>query len=566
MASAAISAEAVGSLPMSSSFEQSMSMAELEETDVPSPLSSVTPSPPTASLTLLTNQSGLYRASSRAPQTGVSFSLDRSHPASPSSSQSTSHLATDGGLQQPQQQSIAVEDGSAGSQSAFPFRPLRSKVAPIFLPRRSDAKATDAASSTDAARHTRTASAIRLAGEEISVHSLTSSPHSRKGRSRLPPLPAQPTASLVTQQAPQSQPAERRGHGRQLSLTSTAASLVTASSVLTAPTVLGAQPDTEQPADGTKQRTDDAKITIAAQLVSGPSTTHSAAAVSLSANLRHSVSSSPAVVSSPSTASTATVSSSACAPAPSSSHAPLSTPLSASTGFTASEVGSPSGLQAGAVVQSLTAKKPAVRQPPADDGSASSCGCFAALMTAFRSTARHADSSSTVHREVASSRRKAKAVVDRAGEAAGRGPPPRQRVWSDHPKYAFELTPPPLMLHRPPAALPRCQSVPALLPSAIVQPSDQDQLKQLRLAIRRSFSQALSSKQQHAQMPESWRRHWAQNSSRRDSGNMSDRASARASTTADLLRRMPTALRLHMQQGMNNSAHDSPLCTDRSVV
>ena len=117
------------------------------------------------------------------------------------------------------------------------------------------------------------------------------------------------------------------------------------------------------------------------------------------------------------------------------------------------------------------------------------------------------------------------------------------------------------MLQRPLPLL-RCQSFPTLLPSAVLQMSEQAKLKQLRLAIRRSFSGAVSSRQQHAQMPQSWRRQLGQyNTSQRNSTT----DSGRGSTTADLFRRMPTALRLHMQLPADNSMQNSPLGTDRTV-
>ena len=524
---------------------------------MPSPLSAVSPS--ICVLPVLTSSPVLYRASSRAPQIGLSVSVDASHQPSPSaSSQSPSANSVDASVAPPSKQSSTVSTEPADSRAALPFRRDRSKVTPgpIFLPKRADAAdSVEAALSQAAPSQERTSSGIRLAGDDMSVHSLTSSPRSIKGRSRLPPLSSLPAPTHTTNQSLQPQQAQRIVHVLRLSVTApfTPSSATDAASAAT-----DSNSSETQMAQGTSEPTthcvadhQPTAVTdiapVAPQHTINPSTMPLAPPATLSVPLPSAVAS-PLLLSHSSSSTSSSTSTSTSHPSDVTPTATATATLSASTCTTAAGSSSPSAAKGATTRPVPTATKHTTPQPPSDEQhtARSTCGCFTALLAIFASKPNKPTLPTT---QLVSFKRK------RTASAAP------QRVWSDNPKYAYELTPPPLMLQRPPA-IPRCLSAPTLLPSAVVQSSEQGKLKELRLAIRRSFSGAVSSRHQHSQMPDTLRRRLgAYNSSQRDSITRSDRGS----TTADLLRRMPSALRLHMQLPVDNSAQNSPLITDRAI-
>ena len=510
----------------------------MEEARGSPPLSAVSPS--VLAQSAAANAAVLYRASSRAPQLGLTVSADGSHPPSPNNSPSTSTV--DRAIQP--QQSTPHSTNVAESRSAFSFRSQRNKVTPgpIFLPKKGELDAAaDSNSSSAASLHERTGSGIRLAGGELSVHSLTVSPRSVKGRTKLPALSSFSTASHLSRPPQQ---AELIASVAQLPLNALT-NVAVAASDFAAVVDPNAAHQTQQSFQHQPAAAVDA-ITAASQQVANLSAASATAPATVSKLIP-----SPAHSLPPSCTLSTSIAPSLTST--SDSGVAVSAKFSASTCTTAAGSSPPCAVTAATVrASATTAASPRLHQQSAQDERTTSCGCFTALFASFASKPTKPAPLST---QLIPPNKQPAAAAD-----------VKERVWSDHIRYAYELTPPPLMLKRPPV-LPRSQSFPALLPSAMLQLSEQANLQQLRRALRRSFSGAVSSRQQRARMPHTLRRRLGQHNS---SPGGSVTRSEQQSTTADLLRRMPTALRAYFnlpsdRTAVHSSAQDSPLFTDRAM-
>ena len=485
-------------------------------------------------LPILPAASSLYRASSRTPQVVSTNSGDVCVVAP----------------RQPAAVASSAPGESRGRQ--------RNKVAPgpIFLTKKSG----EAGGSTNvtvglpagASAHERTSSGLRLAGDDVGVYSITTTPRSVKGRSRLPPLSASNSFSTSDAQPQQQQQADGNLLSLRQALTSipapainiTAAFASSSASTSTAATEQSTQPAQRQQLLSLQQAltsippTPSTSTSAVAVVPSDTASTLLAPPVAqfvTTAATTSSVKSLPALLSASSSAS---------------SDFALAEP-SASTCTTSAGSHSPSAAKGALKRPRPVSNEQRVQQPPSADELPASCGCFAALFGRLFAipappTASSAPLTSPLRREEATSQ-----------------PPPPERIWSTNPKYALEVTPPPLMLLRRCPSRPRCQSYPTRLPSDLLAQTEQAKLQQLRLALRRSFSGVGVSDKSHSRVLQNWRRRVLGQYESSQNGSLSKFGAV--STTADLLKRMPTALRLHMQLPADDSAQSSPFCTDRAL-